>query len=48
MYKFQKRAARIILDKDFDTPTDNLFSELNWMKCSDRVTYKKAILVYKS
>lgn len=47
MYKFQKHAARIILDKDFDTPTDNLFSQLNWMKFSDRVNYKKAILVYK-
>jgi hypothetical protein len=30
MYKFQKRAARIIFDKDFDAPTDDLFSDLNW------------------
>jgi hypothetical protein len=48
LYKFQKRAAQIILDKDFDVPTDDLFSEINWMKFSERVNYKKAILIYIS
>jgi hypothetical protein len=48
LYKFQKRAARIILDKDFDAPPNDLFSELNWMQFSERVNYKKVILVYKS
>jgi hypothetical protein len=48
MYKFQKRTARIILEKSFDAPTDVLFSDLNWMKFSERENYKKAILAFKS
>jgi len=48
MLKFQKRAARIILNKDYDYPSDELFKELKWMKFSDRVTYKKSLLVYMS
>lgn len=46
--KFQKRAARIILDKPFDTPSKELFVQLNWMPFADRVIYKKSILMYKS
>lgn len=46
--KFQKRAARIILDKSFDTPSNELFKELNWMTFDQRIKYKKSILVYKS
>lgn len=45
--KFQKRAARLILDKDYDTPSEELFSMLNWMTFRDRIQYQKAILVYK-
>ena len=48
MLKFQKRAARIILDKEFDAPSEELFFQLRWMKFHDRLIYKKAILVYKS
>ena len=48
IHKFQKRAARIILDKSYDTPSAGLFSELNWMKIQDRILFKKAIFVYKS
>lgn len=46
--KFQKRAARLILDKDFDTPSEELFTELNWMKFPERVVYQKAILMFKT
>ena len=46
--KFQKRAARVILDKDFDTPSLELFQQLGWMRFDERVLYKKAILMYKS
>ena len=46
--KFQKRAARIILDKDYEYPTEQLFKDLRWTTFSQRVEYKKAILVYKS
>ena len=31
MVKFQKRAARIILDKSIETPSADMFAELNWM-----------------
>ena len=45
--KFQKRAARCILDKDTDTPSEEMFSELKWMKLPERVKYQKAILMFK-
>ena len=45
--RFQKRAARLILDEDFYTRSALLFSELNWMKFPERVIYQKAILMYK-
>ena len=45
--KFQKRAARLILDKPIDTPSEQLFAELKWMEFPVRVTYQKAILMYK-
>ena len=47
MIKLQKRAARIIFDKDIDTPSADMFAELNWMKFPDRVTYQKSVLMYK-
>jgi hypothetical protein len=48
MIKFQKRAARIILDKSYDAPSAELFKQLNWMRFDERIIYKKAILMYKS
>lgn len=45
--KFQKRAARIILDAPFLTPTEELFENLNWLTFQDRVLYHKLTLVYK-
>ena len=48
LIKFQKRAARLILDKPMDTPSDELFQTLGWMKFDERVNYRKAILMYKS
>ena len=47
MIKLQKRPARIILDKGIDTPSADMFAELNWMKFPDRVTYQKSVLMYK-
>ena len=44
---FLKRAERIILDKDMETPSLELFSELKWMRFPDRVIYQKAVLTYK-
>ena len=42
LVKFQKRAARVILDCDFYTPSSELLKELNWQTFTERV--KKAIL----
>ena len=46
--KFQKRAARVILDKDLTTPSSELFQQLGWMRFDDRVKYRKCMLMYKS
>ena len=45
MVKFQKRAARIILDtcKSIET----LFAELNWVTFPDRVKIQKSVLMFK-
>ena len=48
MMKFQKRAAQVILDKDYDTPSTKLFRLLGWMKFVERLKFNKALLVYKS
>ena len=45
--KFQKWAARSILDKPLETPSIELFTELKWMMFPERVVYQKAILMYK-
>ena len=47
LIRFQKRAARLILDKDFTTPSKTLFNELNWLTFPDRVKFQKAVLLYK-
>jgi hypothetical protein len=36
--KLQKRAARIILDAPFLTPTRELFENLNWLSFCDRIS----------
>ena len=45
--RFQKRAARLILDKDLTAPSVHLFRELNWLTFPERVMYQKALLIYK-
>ena len=47
LVKIQKRAARVILDCDLYTPSSELFQELNWQTVPERVTYQKAILMYR-
>ena len=47
MIKLQKRAARIILDKGIDTSSVKLFNQLSWMTFSERVTFQKAVMMYK-
>ena len=45
--KLQKRAARIILNADYDTPSVNMFKKLNWMTGSQRFFFQNCILPYK-
>ena len=46
--KFQKRVARLILDRDFDAPSAEHFAELDWMIFPERVKFQKAIMMFKS
>ena len=46
--KFQKCAARSILDKPIDTPSSEMFAELTWMTFPERVNYQKAVFVMDS
>ena len=48
LHKFQKRAARIILDKNTETPSSELFNELNWLQIQDRINYLKSVQMYKT
>ena len=45
--KCLKRAARIILQCAFLTPSADMFSKLNWLSFSERVKYRKTTLVFK-
>ena len=47
MIKLQKRAARIILDKGIDAPSEEMFKQLSWMEFPERVTFQKAVMMYK-
>ena len=47
LVKFPKRAARVILDCDFYTPSSELLKKLNWKTFPEKVTYQKAILMYR-
>ena len=46
--KLQKRAARIILNAEFDTPSSRMFQELDWLPMGSRIKYNKAVLTYKA
>ena len=48
MIKFQKRAARLILDKDLETPSAELFAELKWLTFPERVKFQKAVMMFKT
>ena len=46
--KLQKRAARIILKADFDTPSVLMFQELDWLSVRSRMKYNEAVIIYKA
>ena len=46
--KLQKRAARIILNADYDTASSDMFIELGLASITKRHNYNKAVLTYKA
>ena len=46
--KFQKYAARIILDAPPDSPSQPLFQKLGWLTIFERIQYNKGVLLYKT
>ena len=48
LIKFQKKAARLILDKGLDTPTAELFAKLKWLTFPERVKFQKAVMMYET
>lgn len=46
--KLQKRAARIILQAEFTTPSAIMFHELGWLPINKRINYNKAVFTYKA
>ena len=48
LINLQKRAARIILRTDFNTPSQEMFQELGWSPVPNRISYNKAVLTYRA
>ena len=48
LLRLQKRAARIILQADFMTPSKQMFQELGWLTFTNRVEYHICVMVFKS
>ena len=46
--KLQKSVSRIILSAGMTTPSQNMFSELNWLTFPKRVQYHSCSMVYKA
>ena len=46
--KLQKRAARIILQTVYSTPSSSMFAELGWQPINKRLAYNKAVFTYKA
>ena len=47
IYKLQKRAARIILNVNTETPSSIMFKKLEWLTIYNSIEYFKAIMMYK-
>ena len=46
--KLQKRAARIILQAEYLTPSNLMFEEFGWLSIRRRFMYNKALLTFKA
>ena len=47
LFKLQKRVARIILDAQYDSPSNPLFKELGWLTFHNRIKYHIGVLMHK-
>ena len=45
LLKFQKRAARIILNANYDTASSFMFEKLGWPAITEGHNYDKAVLI---
>ena len=48
LLQLQKRASRIILKTDLNTPSADMFRELGWLPVGKGIDYNKAVLTYKA
>jgi len=48
LLKKNSKSSEKSLNKDVDTPSTFLFSQLKWMPFPERVIYQKAIQMYKT
>ena len=48
MFKLQKKCARYILDADISHPSIDLFRQLKWLPFENRVSFKTAVMMYKT
>ena len=46
LFRLQKRAARIVLNGNKDTPSIYMFNKLGWMCVYQRVIYQKYLIMY--
>ena len=46
LLRLQKRAARLLLDADFNQPSVSLFSQLKWLPIFDLIKLRKLVLLF--
>ena len=45
--KVQKRAARLIMNETYKTPSAELFKNLTWMTLEERFEVNRVVMIYK-
>ena len=45
--KVQKRAARLIMNETYETPSAELFKNLKWMTLEERFEFNRVVMMYK-
>ena len=47
LFKVQKRAARLIMNQSYETPSVLLFKGLKWMTLEERFEFNRVLMIYK-